>query len=63
MMRVVLDQAAERGEPLAALFASEGAIYGRFGYGLAGLFGEFQAESARMAFVRGYEPSGHVELV
>ncbi len=63
MMRAVLDQAAERSEPLAALFASEGAIYGRFGYGLAGLFGEFQAESARMAFVRGYEPSGHVELV
>ena len=63
MMRAVLDQAAERGEPLAALFASEGAIYGRFGYGLAGLFGEFQAESARMAYVRGYEPTGHVELV
>ena len=63
MMRVILDQAVERGEPLAALFASEGAIYGRFGYGLAGLFGEFQAESARMAFVRGYEPSGRVELV
>lgn len=63
MMRVVLDQAAERAEPLAALFASEGAIYGRFGYGLAGLFGEFQAESARMAFVRGYGPSGRVELV
>lgn len=63
MMRVVLDQAAERGEPLAALFASEGSIYGRFGYGLAGLLGEFQAESARMAFVRGYQPSGRVELV
>jgi predicted acetyltransferase len=63
MMRVILDQAADRGEPLAALFASEGAIYGRFGYGLAGLFGEFQAESARMAFVRGYERNGHVELV
>jgi predicted acetyltransferase len=63
MMRVVLDQAAERGEPLAALFASEGAIYGRFGYGLAGLFGEFQAESARMAFVRGYESTGQVELL
>jgi predicted acetyltransferase len=63
MMRVVLDQASGRGEPLAALFASEGAIYGRFGYGLAGLFGEFQAESARMAFVRGYEPNGRVELI
>jgi predicted acetyltransferase len=63
MMRTILDQAADRGEPLAALFASEGAIYGRFGYGLAGLFGEFQAESARMSFVRGYEPAGHVELL
>src|SRR5688500_1371101 len=40
MMAAILDQAADRGEPLAALFASEGAIYGRFGYGLAGLLGE-----------------------
>jgi predicted acetyltransferase len=63
MMTAILEQAVDRGEPLAALFASEGAIYGRFGYGLAGLLGEFQAESARMAFVRGYERSGHVELV
>jgi len=63
MMTAILEQAAERGEPLAALFASEGAIYGRFGYGLAALLGEFQAESARMAFVRGYERRGRVELV
>jgi predicted acetyltransferase len=63
MMAVLLDQAEERAEPLAALFASEGAIYGRFGYGLAAYLGEFQAEAARMDFVRGYEPRGHVELV
>ena len=63
MMTAILDQAAHRGEPFAALFASEGAIYGRFGYGLAGLLGEFQAESARMAFVRGYEPGGRIELL
>jgi predicted acetyltransferase len=63
MMTAILEQAADRGEPLAALFASEGAIYGRFGYGLAALLGEFQAESARMAFVRGYERGGRVELV
>lgn len=63
MMSAILDQAADRGEPLAALFASEGAIYGRFGYGLAGLFGEFRAESSRTAFVRGYEPRGRVELL
>jgi predicted acetyltransferase len=63
MMGAVLDQAAERGEPFAALFASEGAIYGRFGYGLAAYIGEFKAESPRMQYVRGYEPRGRIELV
>lgn len=63
MMGAILDQAAGRGEPLAALSASEGAIYGRFGYGLAAFISEFQAESARMQFVRGYEPRGRVDLL
>ncbi|HET9673026.1 MAG TPA: GNAT family N-acetyltransferase [Actinomycetota bacterium] len=63
MMAALLEQAAERGEPLAALFASEGAIYGRFGYGLAAFIGEFQAESARMDFVRGIQVPGRVELL
>ena len=31
----LLDDAREHGEPVAALWASEGAIYGRFGFGLA----------------------------
>lgn len=35
MMRMHLDQAIERGQPLAGLWASEPPIYGRFGYGLA----------------------------
>ncbi|WP_030345097.1 GNAT family N-acetyltransferase [Streptomyces sp. NRRL S-1022] len=35
MMRRLLDDARAKGEPLAALFASEPAIYGRFGYGTA----------------------------
>ena len=35
MMRRQLDDVRERGEPLAALIASESIIYGRFGYGLA----------------------------
>jgi predicted acetyltransferase len=34
MMRKQLEQVRERGEPLAALWASESVIYGRFGYGL-----------------------------
>ena len=35
MMRAHLDDAHERGEPIAALWASEETIYGRFGYGPA----------------------------
>ena len=35
MMRAQLDQMRERGEPLAALSASESLIYERFGYGIA----------------------------
>ena len=35
MMRAHLDDVHERGEPIAALWASEETIYGRFGYGLA----------------------------
>lgn len=35
MMRRQLDDVRERGEPVAVLTASEPAIYGRFGYGIA----------------------------
>jgi predicted acetyltransferase len=37
MMRAQLDDIRERGEPIAALWASEETIYGRYGYGLASL--------------------------
>jgi predicted acetyltransferase len=37
MMRAQLDDVRERGEPIAALWASDEAIYGRYGYGLASL--------------------------
>ncbi len=35
MMRRLLEDGREAGEPVAGLWASEGAIYGRFGFGLA----------------------------
>jgi predicted acetyltransferase len=35
MMTAALDEAAGRGEPVAALYASESAIYGRFGFGVS----------------------------
>jgi predicted acetyltransferase len=63
LMRAQLDAIHERGEPLALLFASEGAIYGRFGYGLASFLGDIDVEVERSAFVRGYRPSGRVRLL
>jgi predicted acetyltransferase len=35
MMRLMIDDCHRRGEPLAALWAAEGAIYQRFGFGMA----------------------------
>lgn len=35
LMRQQLEQVRDRGEPIAALWASESSIYGRFGYGIA----------------------------
>jgi predicted acetyltransferase len=48
MLRRLVDEAHERGDPVAALFASEAAIYGRYGFGLA----TYEAE-ARIARHRG----------
>jgi len=42
LMRKQLADAHERGEPIATLFAAEGGIYGRFGYGLASLGGDIE---------------------
>jgi predicted acetyltransferase len=36
MMTAALDDAVERDEPVAMLYASEAAIYGRFGFGITG---------------------------
>lgn len=63
LMRRQLDDVHERGEPVAVLFASEGSIYGRYGYGL-GTFGcDIDLETDRSEYVRGYTPSGRVHLL
>src|SRR5664280_2328883 len=63
MMRHQLDDVHARGEALAILWASEGAIYQRFGYGLATLSGSFEIACERAAFVRPTPPEGSVRLV
>lgn len=62
MMRRLLDQARERGEPLAALFASEGGIYGRYGFGLATLQCSMDLETFASGFVPAYRPTGRVRM-
>jgi predicted acetyltransferase len=63
MMRAQLDDVRERGEPLAALWASEETIYGRFGYGLAALAGELNLPRERTAFARPLEGRGQARLL
>ena len=46
MMRAQLEDIRDRGEPLAALWASEEVIYRRFGYGLASLSCEMSLPSS-----------------
>jgi predicted acetyltransferase len=42
LMRRQLADTHERGEPIAMLFAAEGGIYSRYGYGLASLAGDIE---------------------
>jgi len=62
MMTHQLEQIAARGvEPVALLWASEAAIYGRFGYGQAAPNAQVKSDSARFALRQ--DAAGAVQLV
>ncbi|HVS84166.1 MAG TPA: GNAT family N-acetyltransferase, partial [Gaiellaceae bacterium] len=63
MMDAQLRDVHERGEPIAALWASEETIYGRFGYGLAAWCGEIKLPREWASFARPLERRGRVRLV
>jgi len=63
MMRAQLDDVHARGEPIAALWASEETIYGRFGYGLASWCGEISVPRDRSAYREPFERRGRVRAV
>jgi predicted acetyltransferase len=63
LMRHQLDDLRERGEPLAILWASEAAIYGRFGFGIAAPDFDLNADRARFAFRDDPGPSGSARIV
>jgi predicted acetyltransferase len=63
MMDAQLADIHERGEPIAALWASEETIYGRFGYGIASWCGDVAIPRDRSAFGRPFERRGQVRAV
>jgi predicted acetyltransferase len=63
MMRMMIDDCHRRGEPIAMLWAAEGAIYQRFGYGMATLCFNLEAETRSIRFTRNWPREGQVRLV
>jgi predicted acetyltransferase len=63
MMKAQLEDSRARGDLVAYLWASEGTIYGRFGYGLASRMGSMSLARERTAFARPFTPRGTVRLL
>jgi len=62
MMAAHLDDVAAANEPLAGLWASEGSIYGRFGYGPATFRHSVSVDTRNIAF-HGAAPDGQLKLI
>ena len=63
LMRAQIDDIHERGEPIAYLWASEDALYGRFGYGIASFSGNVEIPRDRAAFHDDFQLSGRVRFL
>jgi len=63
MMDTQLRDVHERGEPIAALWASEETIYGRFGYGIAAWAGDLNVPHEWDAFAEPLELGGTTRFV
>lgn len=63
LMRKEIDDVREWGEPLATLYASQGAIYRRYGYGPASISGDIALPCANASFYATPPSVGHVRMV
>ena len=63
MMRLMIDDCHRRDEPLAMLWAAEGAIYQRFGFGLATVCVNLDAEPKAVGFAREWPREGSCRLL
>ena len=63
MMRRHLDDVIEHEEPIAALWASDSAIYGRFGFGMAAVGYQVKVRRDHVGFHRGAPASAPVRVI
>jgi predicted acetyltransferase len=63
LMRRQLDDAREAGTPVAILWASEGAIYPRFGYGLAAVTADLDVDTRHSRYGIPFTPRGRMLLL
>jgi predicted acetyltransferase len=63
LMRQEIDDIHDWGEPLATLYASEGAIYRRYGYGPASISGDISLPRASASFFDVAASEGRMRLV
>ena len=63
MMRRHLDDVLEHEEPIAALWASDSAIYGRFGFGMAAVGYQVKVRRDHVEFHRGAPASAPVRVI
>ena len=63
MMQHQIKDIYERGEPLAALFATESVIYRRFGYGIGSLHERWMIDRQYNGYARPYKTSGRIVFI
>ena len=63
LMHILIRDAVERDQILMSLRASEATIYGRFGFGMAGEYGEARLHATRALPIRGAATGGTVRLL
>jgi len=63
MMRMLIDDAHRRAEPIAMLWAAEGAIYQRFGFGVGTYSTNLEAEVRSVGFAREWPREGSFRLL
>ncbi len=63
MMAWQMEDFRERGEPFAALYATESIIYGRYGYGIATVEESWSIDTRHSAYAQPFEHRGRLSFV